>query len=239
MRVLLLGSGDAVGTPKVGCRCPVCTEAVRSGRQRLRTALLVQHAGKTILVDSTPDMRQQLLAAGGPVVDAVIWTHGHFDHYAGYGDFYRVQDPPPVFAARKTLDYAGEYFNFLSFARHPVEPYRPFDLFGITPTLLEMNHPPVYACGVVLEHDGARVGYTSDTLASIPERSRELLAGVDLLFVDGIAPPEIRLHKHMNYDEACRFAEGAGAKDFRCVHLSHLIPWDMPRQGRDMESFSF
>ncbi|MDD1653269.1 MAG: MBL fold metallo-hydrolase, partial [Methanomicrobiales archaeon] len=42
MRLTLLGSGDAVGTPKVGCRCPVCAEAVRSGRQRLRTSLLVQ-----------------------------------------------------------------------------------------------------------------------------------------------------------------------------------------------------
>jgi len=239
MLLTLLGSGDAVGTPKVGCRCPVCTEAVRSGRQRLRTSLLVQHGGKTLLVDSTPDMRQQLLAAGGPAVDAVIWTHGHYDHYTGYGDFYRVQDPPPVYADPRTLGYAAEYFSFLSFARHPHEPYRPFDLFGITITFVEMNHPPAYACGLVLEHEGFRVGYTSDTLASIPERSRKLLTGMDLLFVDGIAPPEIRLHKHMNYAEACRFAEEIGAKDFRCVCLSHLIPWDMPHQGRDMETFEF
>jgi phosphoribosyl 1,2-cyclic phosphate phosphodiesterase len=239
MLLTLLGSGDAVGTPKVGCRCPVCTEAVCSGRQRLRTSLLVQNGGRTLLVDSTPDMRQQLLAAGGPAVDAVIWTHGHYDHYTGYGDFYRVQDPPPVYADPRTLDYAGDYFSFLSFARHPAEPYRPFDLFGITLTLIETNHPPAYACGLVLEQDGFRVGYTSDTLASIPERSRELLRGVNLLFVDGIAPPEIRLHKHMNYGEACRFAEEVGAKDFRCVHLSHMIPWEMPHQGRDMESFAF
>ena len=239
MRITLLGSGDAVGTPKVGCRCPVCTEAARSGRQRLRTSLLVQHGGKTILVDSGPDMRRQLLAADGPVIDAVLWTHGHYDHYTGYGDFYRVQDPPPVYADPRTLNYAGEYFTFLSFARHPVEPYRPFDLFGITLTLIEVNHPPAYACGLVLEHEGNRLGYTSDTLASIPARSRKLLKGVDLLFVDGIAPPEIRLHKHMNYAEACRFAEEIGAKDFRCVCLSHLIPWEMPHQGRDMETFEF
>ncbi|MDD1653813.1 MAG: MBL fold metallo-hydrolase, partial [Methanomicrobiales archaeon] len=214
-------------------------EAVRSGRQRLRTSILVQHGGKTLLVDSTPDMRQQLLAAGGPAIDAVIWTHGHYDHYAGYGDFYRVQDPPPVYADPRTLGYAAEYFTFLSFVRHPAEPYHPFDLFGITITFIETNHPPAYSCGLLLEHEGFRVGYTSDTLASIPERSGELLRGVDLLFVDGIAPPEIRLHKHMNYAEACRFAGEVGAKDFRCVHLSHLIPWEMPHQGRDMESFGF
>ncbi|HZD42903.1 MAG TPA: MBL fold metallo-hydrolase, partial [Methanomicrobiales archaeon] len=87
MRITLLGTGDAVGTPRVGCSCPNCTTAVAEGLSRLRTSLLLEVDGKHILVDTSPDLRQQLLKSGSPYIDAVIRTHGHYDHYSGYGDF--------------------------------------------------------------------------------------------------------------------------------------------------------
>ena len=99
MKITLLGTGDAIGTPKVGCDCPQCTHAKNNGSMRLRTSLLVENAGKHILVDSSPDLRQQLLLNGSPHIDAVLWTHGHYDHFIGFGEFYRVQKIPPVFAA--------------------------------------------------------------------------------------------------------------------------------------------
>jgi len=66
--VRLLGTGDAIGTPKVGCTCPQCAESHRTGRERLRTSFLVTTAGHTVLVESGPDLRAQLLAAGSPIL---------------------------------------------------------------------------------------------------------------------------------------------------------------------------
>ena len=237
MKVTLLGTGDAIGTPKIGCSCPVCTEARRTGRQRLRAAVLVEVGEKHILVDTGPDLRAQLLAAGSPHIDAVIWTHGHYDHFMGYGEFYRVQKVPPVYAAAPTLDYAGSVFSFLSLEGHAVEPYRPFDLFGAMVTLLPVDHPPMPTYGVRIEHDGAVLALTADTSDRIPAATREALAGADLLVLDAIVPPGYTITKHMNYADALKMAAELRPKIFRCTHASHLIPWGTPHFAVDGETF--
>lgn len=239
MKVTLLGTGDAIGTPKIGCSCPQCTRARNERISRLRTSLLVETDGQTILIDSSPDLRQQLLANGSPKIDAVIWTHGHYDHFIGFGEFYRVQDIPPVYAAPPVLNYCAGLFRFLSFAEHPVTPYEPFNLFGCTITLFLVKHPPAYTCGMLIECEGKQIGYTSDTNPDIPERSLSLLTDLDLLLVDALVPSGIRIPKHMNYLDACSLAQDLSPKDFRCVHTSHLIPWDLPHIGRDGETFSW
>lgn len=239
MKITLLGTGDAIGTPKIGCSCPQCARAKEQGIARLRTSLLVENGGKHILIDSSPDLRQQLLANGSPKIDAVIWTHGHYDHFIGYGEFYRVQDLPPVYAAPPVLSYCAETFRFLSFKKHAVEPYEPFDLAGCSITPFLVRHPPAYTCGMLVECDGARIGFTSDTNAEIPQQSLDLLCDLDLLLVDALVPSDIRIHKHMNYLDACTLAQDLKPADFRCVHTSHLVSWDLPHIGMDKETFTF
>jgi phosphoribosyl 1,2-cyclic phosphate phosphodiesterase len=239
MKITLLGTGDAIGTPKVGCDCPQCTHANATGSVRLRTSLLVENEGRHILIDSSPDLRQQLLRHGSPHIDAVIWTHGHYDHFIGFGEFYRVQNIPPVFAAPQVLSYCTETFRFLSFDKSAVQPYEPFDIFGITITLFQVKHPPAYTCGIVLETEKSRVGYTSDTTIDIPQQSLDLLSGLDLLLVDALVPSSIRVHKHMNYLDACMLAGRLAPKEYRCVHQSHLLPWGLPHLGQDGEVFEF
>jgi phosphoribosyl 1,2-cyclic phosphate phosphodiesterase len=237
MKVTLLGTGDAIGTPKIGCSCPRCTYAKKTGFMRLRTSLLLENQGHHILIDSSPDLRQQLLLQGSPVIDAVVWTHGHYDHFMGYGEFYRVQHLPPVYAAPPVLSYCGGIFGFLSFPRHPVEPYSSFSLFGLTLTLVLVNHPPVYSCGLVVSNGTSRIGYTGDTRAQIPNESKDLLDGVDLLFVDALSPDGYHVSKHMSYPEAVAFAEDRKPGVFRCVHMSHAVDWDLPSIGLDGECF--
>jgi phosphoribosyl 1,2-cyclic phosphate phosphodiesterase len=239
MNLTFLGTGDAVGTPKVGCACGNCTYAREHGTERLRTSLLIEEKGQHLLVDTSPDLRRQLLAAGSPRIDAVIWTHGHYDHYSGYGEFYRIQDPPPVYAAEETLSYCSSQFSFLTFEEHRAGPYVPFTLCGLSVTLFPVNHPPVPAFGLRIESPEGSVAYTGDTRADMPARSKELLAGADLLVLDAIVPPEIRLSKHMNYAEALQVAGEAGPREFRLVHLSHLIPWALPHLARDGECIRF
>lgn len=239
MKLTLLGTGDAIGTPKIGCTCPQCVHAEKTGTGRLRTSLLFEKDGKHLLIDSTPDLRQQLLRAGSPHIDAVIWTHGHYDHFMGFGEFYRVQKIPPVFAPAPVLDYCGNTFRFLSFDRIAVEPYVPFELFGITITPFMVRHPPAFTCGYVFEADGVRIGYTSDTNRDIPKQGLDLLENLDLLLLDALVPSRITITKHMNYLDACTLADQLHPKDFRCTHISHVMPWEYPHLAHDCETFEF
>jgi len=239
MKITLLGTGDAIGTPKVGCNCPQCTHAWKTGAMRLRTSLLVENEGRHILIDSSPDLRQQLLRYGSPYIDAVIWTHGHYDHFIGFGEFYRVQKIPPVFAAPPVLNYCAEAFRFLTFDKGGIRPYEPFEIFGMTITLFIVKHPPAYTCGIVFENDGSRVGFTSDTNIDIPQQSLDLLTNLDLLLLDAACASDIRIPKHMNYLDACTLAQRLDPEEYRCVHLSHLIPWELPHLGKDGDVFEF
>ncbi len=239
MRLTLLGTGDAIGTPKIGCGCATCTLAREEGRQRLRTSLLVQSDGGSVLIDTSPDLRMQLLSNGSPHIDAVIWTHGHYDHFAGYAEFYRVQKMPPAYASEGVGCYIADQLHFLPLETVCREPFVPFELFGVSYTLVPVNHPPVEAYGLVLERNGTKIAYTGDTRRDIPPKSLELMQGCDLLFADAIMPGHIHIGKHMNYTEACSLAEELEAKDFRCVHMSHKISWETPKIGTDGEVFDF
>jgi phosphoribosyl 1,2-cyclic phosphate phosphodiesterase len=239
MKITLLGTGDAIGTPKVACDCPQCSHAKTTGATRLRTSLLIENDGKHILIDSSPDLRQQLLRFGSPHIDAVIWTHGHYDHFIGFGEFYRVQQIPPVFAAPQVLGYCSEYFKFLSFEKCAVNPYTSFELFGVKITPFLVNHPPALTCGMLVETENSRIGFTSDTNSHIPENSLDLLSDLDLLLLDALVPSRIMISKHMNYVDACALADRLAPVDFRCVHMSHMMPWDLPHCGADGETFEF
>jgi phosphoribosyl 1,2-cyclic phosphate phosphodiesterase len=239
MKITLLGTGDAIGTPKVGCNCPQCTHAKKTGSMRLRTSLLVENDGRHILIDSSPDLRQQLLLADSPHIDAVIWTHGHYDHFIGFGEFYRIQKIPPVFAAPPVLNYCSDVFRFLTFEKGEIQPYEPFEIFGIRITLFMVKHPPAFTCGIVFENAGSRIGFTSDTNIDIPQQSLDLLANLDLLLLDSLVPSDIRIHKHMNYLDACSLANKLDPEEYQCVHLSHLIPWELPHLGKDGDVFEF
>lgn len=239
MKITLLGSGDAIGTPKIGCRCPVCSQAIEEGLERVRTSLLVEYAGRHILIDTSPDLRRQLLTYGEPEIDAVIWTHGHYDHISGFGEFYRVQKLPVAYAAPPVLDYVKSQFHYLSFRTKPVEVYRPADIFGLQVTLVPVCHPPIYACGVIIEHEGSKIVFTGDTNSNLPAASLEAMKEPDLIFIDAIVPPGFSIGKHMNTGQASSVLHRLGAKEYRFVHMSHLMPWDCPGSGRDGEVFHY
>ncbi|MDD1695369.1 MAG: MBL fold metallo-hydrolase, partial [Methanoregula sp.] len=222
------------------CTCPQCIHAKTTGAMRLRTSFLIENNGFHLLVDSSPDLRQQLLRHGSPHIDAVIWTHGHYDHFMGFGEFYRVQHIPPVFAVPAVMDYCTGIFSFLRFDERLIQPYEPFSLCGITITPFIVNHPPVFTCGMLFETEKSRVGFTSDTNRHLPQRSIDLLGKLDLLLLDALVPSDITtIHKHMNYLDACMLADRLKPKDFRCVHQSHLLPWDLPHLGKDGDIFEF
>jgi phosphoribosyl 1,2-cyclic phosphate phosphodiesterase len=239
MLITLLGTGDATGTPKIGCRCPQCSFALSRGIQRSRTSLLIEKEDHNILIESTPDLRQQLLSCGSPHIDSVIWTHGHYDHFMGFGEFYRVQDMPQVFGGPGVIAYCAGFFKFLTFRAHGRHAFRPFHAGGLEIALLPVNHPPAETYGLVIRDGETRIGFTSDTNARIPAESLSCLEDLDLLFIDALVPPGYHIPKHMNYQDALSLAHRLRAAEFRCVHMSHHIPFGLAHTGRDGESFYF
>ncbi|MCR3883865.1 MBL fold metallo-hydrolase [Methanotrichaceae archaeon M04Ac] len=226
MKVTLLGTGDAIGTPKIGCRCPACADALCGGRsRRLRFSILVENAGGKVLIDTSPDLRWQLIRTGISRVDGVIWTHAHYDHYAGFGDFHRVQNRVPVYGLQETMDYILNYLYFMRPKRNVVETGVPFDLAGMEFTLFEVNHPPICeAAGVLVRVGSKKLVVTGDTNLSIPEASLEMMRGADLLVADAITPPGYNLNKHMDSEEAVGLGRRLSAKEVVLTHISHLFP---------------
>jgi phosphoribosyl 1,2-cyclic phosphate phosphodiesterase len=246
MRLTLLGTGDAVGTPKIGCNCPACADAREGGKsQRFRFSILVESEQGKILIDTSPDLRQQFLRQKLSSIDAVIWTHGHYDHYAGFGEFYRVQNEVDVYGIRETLDYIDQYVSFLNPRYHYVKFHDPFELIGLEFTLFKVHHPPVETpAGVVIREGDARVVITGDTSPNIPEKSLELMNDPDLLIADAIVPPHIHIDKHMNSEEAMALSQKLNAKEVVLIHLSHLFrPHDIESMflplGYDGQVFEF
>lgn len=225
MKLTLLGTGDAVGTPKIGCHCSACEDARLGGKsQRLRFSILVESDKGKILIDTSPDLRQQFLRQNLSRIDGVIWTHGHFDHYSGFGEFYRVQSKVDVYGIPETLDYINQYVSFLEPRYHYVKLYEPFELIGLQFTLFKVDHPPVEVpIGVIIREKDTKVVITGDTGPEIPEASLELMKDPDLFIADAIVPPSIHIKKHMNSEEAMKLAEKLNAKEVVLTHLSHLF----------------
>lgn len=226
MKITLLGTGDAVGTPKIGCSCPACTDAKKGGRsRRLRFSVLLESDKGRVLIDTSPDLRWQLLQKGINHVDGVIWTHSHYDHYAGFGDFHRIQNGVNVYGLKNTLDYILNYLSFMQPVRHDVTLYKPFELIGLDITLVEVRHPPIEeSAGVIIKDGKNKIVITGDSTIDIPEKSLEFMDGPDLLIADAIIPPRAKILKHMNSQEAMELADHLKARKVVLTHLSHNYP---------------
>ncbi|WP_202319905.1 MBL fold metallo-hydrolase [Archaeoglobus neptunius] len=243
MIVTLLGTGDSPGTPVLNCHCRTCEDARKRGWERKRFSVMVQNSGKTVLIDTSPDLRRQLLDNGVEKVDAVIWTHCHFDHFGGFGEFYRVQNNVRVYSTPQIHEDIGRFMRFLTYKTIEVEPYTPFTIGGMDFTIFTVNHPPVSAVGVKIEWQGYKVVVSGDTNVHIPEESMKEMQNPDLLVVEALAPTG-RFKKHMNAREALSLAKRVNAEKVVLTHLGHFYP---PHHvaaknypvGEDYQSFSF
>lgn len=143
MNILVLGSGTSHGVPMIGCRCEVCT-STDPHNIRFRPSILVRHAGRAILVDTTPELRLQALTFDVRSIDAVLYTHTHADHIMGLDDLRRFNDlsgrEMPVYGDDETLTDIRRIFPYIfketqpgggkpRLTLHPVE--RNFTLFGL------------------------------------------------------------------------------------------------------------
>ena len=124
MRLTLLGTGTSFGVPQIGCGCAVC-RSTDPRDKRSRSGALVEAGGSAILIDTPPELRLQLIAAGVGRVDAVMLTHEHADHINGIDDLrmfsVRHRRPLPVYGPSETLERIRTSFPYIF--DDTVEPY--------------------------------------------------------------------------------------------------------------------
>lgn len=122
MRVVVLGSGTSNGVPVIGCACAVCTSDDPRDK-RTRPSIVVEALGRRVLVDTTPELRLQLLRERIPWIDAIVYTHEHADHIYGLDDVrmfsMRSKRPVPVYGPARTLTALRRAFAYI-FADGPM-----------------------------------------------------------------------------------------------------------------------
>lgn len=234
LSVTLLGTGTSTGVPVLGCECPVCTsDDPRDTRTRCSCYVRVGPMG--LLIDTSPDFRRQALREGVDRIDAVCYTHHHFDHVVGIDDlrpFFAENDRAmPCYARADTAAVLRRNYDYL-FGDDPYPGAANVDLRVIDgPVSIPSRYgdaPPVPVDPVPLIHGempvyGYRIGrfaYLADASA-LPEASLLLLGGIDVLVLDALRPEPHPTH--FSFDEAVAAARRVGARQTYFVHMTHDV----------------
>lgn len=230
MKITFLGSGTSSGVPTIGCRCAVCvSEDPRD--KRLRPSVWLQDGERSILIDTSSDFRQQCLRSGIERLDAVVYTHHHFDHIAGFDDLrafnFTSRSAIPIFAMPETISNIQNVFSYAFGARTntgtsvPVVTIvpvldEPFDVAGLTWTPLALRHG-------AMRVNGYRIGnfaYCTDC-NGFSESALERLKGVEVLVLDALR--HTPHPTHYTVDEAVAVAQSIGARMTYFTHIAHEV----------------
>ncbi|MEX2173844.1 MAG: MBL fold metallo-hydrolase [Pirellulaceae bacterium] len=229
-QLILLGTGTSVGVPSLGCGCEVCTSADPRDK-RTRCAALIGLPQGNLLIDTPPDLRQQLLRERVGIVHAALYTHEHADHLFGLDDLrlfpFYLGGPVPLYCEtrveqriRKSYDYAFRDEAQTHQGAVPQLVFRPiglepFDVLGGRVTPVRLLHGPRFT---VLGFRIGNVAYCTD-VNQIPPDSMELLRGLDVLVLDAL---RIRPHvTHFSLDEAIDVARKLAPRRTIFTHISH------------------
>ncbi|MEX2400169.1 MAG: MBL fold metallo-hydrolase [Rhodothermales bacterium] len=234
VHVTLLGTGTSTGVPVIGCRCRVCTSEDPRDR-RTRCACYVETNGLKIIIDTGPDFRSQALREDIRHVDAVLFTHHHFDHVAGIDDLrpflFENRRPIPCFARDNAVEVIQSMFQYIfEDGSYPGVPdlmletvSRPFDVVSRDDPDRSVHVIPIDVSHGRLPLFGYRIGdfaYLTDT-SFIPEASFDLLVGVDVLVLDALR--ERNHPTHFSIDDAVRTARRIGARQTYFIHMAHDV----------------
>lgn len=195
MKVRILGCGTSSGVPRIGNDWGACDPQEPRNR-RLRSGLLVETNQARILVDTSPDMREQLLSAGVDQVDAVIWTHDHADHTNGIDDlrqvFHAMDRAVPGYARVSTATVLRERFGYVFEGRTGYPPTVALSLLpdelvigDLRIRVADQPHGSILSAGLCFQQGTTRLGYATD-FNEMTAEMRRLYEGVDLWIADAL-----------------------------------------------------
>jgi phosphoribosyl 1,2-cyclic phosphate phosphodiesterase len=232
MKLTFLGTGTSFGVPQLGCGCAVCRSADPRDKRTRVGAVVELDNGTRILIDTPPELRMQLIAAGISDIDAVFFTHDHADHTHGIDDLraitVRRAAPLPVYGSQETLDALTVKFPYIFDSSikarpgsskpegdaRPVTPGTPFQLGGVDVLPIALPHGP----STVLAYRIGRLGYVTDA-KTLPPEAVDQLRGVSVLVVNALFRTEHP--SHLSVPEAVEVARVIGADRTLLTHLTH------------------
>jgi phosphoribosyl 1,2-cyclic phosphate phosphodiesterase len=249
VRFTFLGTGTSSGVPAIACDCEVCT-STDPRDNRLRTGAAIEWtdpAGhpRCVLIDATPDLRQQALRARLTRCDAVLFTHNHVDHTFGLDEVRRFnvvqRGPVAVYAEPHTMESLRRVYKHIfdheanvndSFVAllepHEIAPGKPIDLHGLRFTPVRLLHGRLPIVGFRIESLPTAAAATADgflplayctDVSGVPPESWRHLAGLRTLVLDALRK---RKHPtHFSIDEALHVAHEVGAHVTYFIHITH------------------
>ena len=230
MIVTVLGSGTSQGVPVIACDCEVC-RSLDYRDQRLRAAIHIEIDNKSIVIDTGPDFRQQMLRERITSLDAVVFTHQHKDHTAGMDDLrsfnFKQKNDIPIYARESVMNqlkqefayiFVEEQFKYpgvLSVEEHVIE-NKPFDVQGTEFIPIEVLHHKLPVFGFRIND------FTYITDANyISEEELEKVKGTEVLILDALHREE---HiSHFSLDEALAVIKVINPKKAYLTHISHRM----------------
>jgi phosphoribosyl 1,2-cyclic phosphate phosphodiesterase len=228
VKVTFLGTGTSQGVPVIACECPVCrSEDTRD--QRLRCAVLIEQDGRSLVIDTGPDFRQQMLRVAAKRLDAVVFTHHHKDHMAGMDDIrafnFRQGVPMDVFANHITIAALHKEFSYVfadekypgvpSVVLHEID-RAPFEAAGFTLLPIPVMHHRLPVLGF-------RIGdfaYVTDANYIAPH-VKDQLRGLKVLVLNALRREE---HiSHFSLSEAVAMVAELQPAQAYFTHMSHVL----------------
>lgn len=235
MRITILGCGASGGVPLVGCVCSVCT-GNNPKNVRTRSSVLVEHEGSTLLVDASPDLRQQALRHGFSTLDGVLFTHAHADHMHGiddlkafnfhkggpidcYGDAATLHDVRERFSYALANPQATHYGYRPSLNLHEIDYYQSLKVGKIEAQTFLQLHGKMPTMGLRF----GNIAYSTD-VNNLPEQSLQVLESLDVWIVDclQIAPAPTHAHLAMTLEWIAQLKP----KKAILTHMSHALDYE-------------
>jgi phosphoribosyl 1,2-cyclic phosphate phosphodiesterase len=232
----VLGSGTSMGVPTIGCTCPVCTSSNPHDR-RTRPSILVEWDGHAVVIDTTPDFRQQAIREGIRRLDAVIYTHSHADHVLGLDDLrpltFWSEGKIPLYAHAPVLRRLQHIFDYIFVGAYDFGGKAEVQLREINGAveLHGARFEPVPVKHGEMEIHGYRFGsaaYLTD-FSEIPEESLHKLQGLDILFLDALRR---RPHPtHSTLENSVKLVDRLRPQRAFFTHMSHDLGHEETNRG--------
>ncbi len=229
MKVTFLGTGTSQGVPFIGCDCEVCRSANHKDK-RLRCAVWIQTDDVSIVIDSGPDFRYQMLRAGVRKLDAIVFTHGHKDHVAGLDDIrpynFFEKKPVAVYATQETQEALKREFSYIfsditypgipQITMHIINGDEPFVINGLEIVPIKVLH-------YKLEVLGFRIGdftYITDANYIAIDQLAKVVGSKAFVLNALRNEPHI---SHFTLKEAISVGRDTGVPDVYFTHISHQL----------------
>ena len=229
MRCIFLGTGTSQGVPVIACDCEVC-QSLDARDQRLRSSLYLEVDGKSLLIDTGPDFRQQMLRERITRLDAVLFTHSHKDHTAGLDDIrgftFRHQIRMPLYGMAESLDQISREFAYIFDLQHQHPGLPKASLHPITSKAFSIDTISIQPIEV-LHHQMPVFGFRIRDLTYITdanyisEEEKQKMKGSKVLVLNALRKESHP--SHFTLKEAISLAEEIGAQQTYFTHMSHLL----------------